>query len=67
MSEKEKPLIPAKNQRLKPTNDGKDCKLIDNDIQDFESEMKKHRIPVLKFDTIDPVDEQLKNMLTRKR
>lgn len=38
----------------------------DRDFQTFESEMKKHRIPVLKFDTIQPVDDQLKNILSGK-
>ena len=54
--------------------DGKNQKIqqefsngFDKEFQDFENEMKKHRIPVLKFDTINPVDEQLKNRLSRKR
>lgn len=38
----------------------------DKDFQNFESEMKKHRIPVLKFDTVTPVNDQLKNMLSGK-
>ncbi|OIQ41278.1 MAG: hypothetical protein BM563_00915 [Bacteroidetes bacterium MedPE-SWsnd-G1] len=39
----------------------------DTDFQNFENEMKKHRIPVLKFDTVQPVDDQLKNMLSNKK
>ncbi|MDT0553452.1 DUF58 domain-containing protein [Urechidicola vernalis] len=39
----------------------------DTDFQNFENEMKKHRIPVLKFDTVQPVDDQLKNMLSSKK
>lgn len=54
--------------------DGKNKKIqdefslgFDKDFQNFESEMKKHRIPVLKFDTVQPVDDQLKTMLAGKR
>lgn len=39
----------------------------DTDFQNFENEMKKHRIPVLKFDTVQPIDDQLKNMLSNKK
>ena len=54
--------------------DGKNQKIqekfslgFDQDFQKFESEMKKHQIPVLKFDTVNPVDDQLKIMLSVKR
>ena len=35
-----------------------------NDYLDFEALMKKHRVPLLKINTVDPVDQQLKNLLT---
>lgn len=55
--------VDGKNKKIQQEfSDG-----FDKDFQDFESEMKKHRIPVLKFDTVNPVDEQLKNMLSGKR
>ncbi|MCK5816358.1 MAG: DUF58 domain-containing protein, partial [Flavobacteriaceae bacterium] len=34
-----------------------------DEFNQFEAEMKKHRIPILKFDTVSDVDEQLKNIL----
>ncbi len=55
--------IDGKNQNIQQEF----SKGFDKEFQDFESEMKKHRIPVLKFDTVNPVDEQLKNMFSRKR
>ncbi len=40
----------------------------DQELLSFEASMKKHRIPVLKIDTVRPVDEQLKEQfgLSRK-
>ena len=35
-----------------------------NDYRSFEALMKKHRVPLLKINTVDPVDQQLKNLLT---
>ncbi len=35
----------------------------EQDYISFESQMKKHRIPLLKFDTVTDVDEQLKDIL----
>ena len=35
----------------------------DRDYQQFESQMKKHRIPVLLFDTVMDTDQQLKEIL----
>lgn len=32
----------------------------DNDLADFEAKMKKHKIPVLKMNTIDSVEDQIK-------
>lgn len=37
----------------------------EQDIISFETEMRKHRIPVLTLDTIDPVDQQLKDIFGR--
>ncbi len=37
------------------------------DYQDFESVMKKHRVPLLKINTIDPVDQQFKMALTGRK
>jgi uncharacterized protein (DUF58 family) len=34
----------------------------DQDYTDFETQMKKHRIPLMMIDTIAPVDEQLKEI-----
>ena len=34
----------------------------DQDYADFETQMKKHRIPLMMIDTIAPVDEQLKEI-----
>ena len=55
--------VDGKNQKIQDEF----SKGFDKDFQDFENEMKKHRIPVLKFDTVQPVDEQLKNLLSGKR
>ena len=62
---KTKMVIGDSNKQLNV--DGKNQKIqqefskgFDSDFQNFESEMKKHRIPVLKFDTVTPVNEQLK-------
>ena len=35
-----------------------------NDYTNFEALMKKHRIPLLKINTVDPVEQQIKNLLT---
>lgn len=35
----------------------------DKDYQQFESQMKKHRIPLLLFDTVNDTDQQLKEIL----
>lgn len=32
----------------------------DNDFQEFESKMKKHKVPVLKMNTIDAIEDQLR-------
>ncbi|MCK4992702.1 MAG: hypothetical protein KAS29_19525, partial [Bacteroidales bacterium] len=34
----------------------------DQDYADFETQMKKHRIPLMMIDTIAPVDEQIKEI-----
>ncbi|MEN8249091.1 MAG: DUF58 domain-containing protein [Bacteroidota bacterium] len=38
----------------------------DEDYKEFESLMKKSKIPLLKIDTINPVDQQIKEILTGK-
>jgi len=37
----------------------------EQDMVSFEAEMKKHRIPLLTLDTIDPVDRQLKDIFSK--
>ena len=37
-----------------------------NDFRTFEAPMKKYRVPLLKINTVDPVDRQIKNLLTGK-
>lgn len=39
----------------------------DTNFNDFEAEMKKHKVPVIKVDTIRPVDSQLKEILLGQR
>ncbi len=39
----------------------------EKDFVNFESQMKKNKIPVLKFNTIVPIDTQLKELLKKKR
>ncbi len=39
----------------------------DQDYADFETQMKKHRIPLMMIDTIAPVDEQLKEIFKRTK
>jgi hypothetical protein len=34
----------------------------DMDLSTFETEMKRHRIPLIKLNTVDDVDAQLKNI-----
>jgi len=38
-----------------------------DEFNKFETEMKKHRIPILKFDTVNDVDEQLKNIFKGRK
>ncbi|MEN8225876.1 MAG: DUF58 domain-containing protein [Bacteroidota bacterium] len=38
-----------------------------NDYQAFASLMKKHRVPVFAINTVDPVEQQLKEILSGKR
>ncbi len=66
--------IPATNfvvgdDKTQATIEGKSQKLrekfssgYDQDLLDFESQMKKHRIPVFSVDTIQPVDQQIKDV-----
>ena len=49
--------------------DGKDKKLVkdfqdgfDSDYMNFEKEMKKHKIPMFKINTVDDVSEQIQNV-----
>lgn len=37
----------------------------EQDLISFEAEMRKHRIPVVMLDTIDPVDQQLRDVFSK--
>ncbi len=39
----------------------------EQDLINFEAEMRKHRIPVLVLDTIDPIDQQLRNLFSKSQ
>lgn len=57
--EEKQVLIDGQNKKVKQRFlDG-----FDQDYTNFEVQMKKHRIPLLKFDTVTEVDEQLKDIL----
>lgn len=38
-----------------------------SDFQDFQSQMKKHRIPVFSINTIDSIDDQLKDVFAGRK
>jgi len=71
--------IPATNfvigdEKTQATIEGKSQKLrekfssgYDQDLLDFESQMKKHRIPVFSVDTIQPVDQQIKDVFKGRK
>ncbi len=39
----------------------------EQDIINFEAEMRKHRIPLVMLDTIDPVDQQLRDLFSKEQ
>lgn len=55
-------VVDGSNSRLKKKFD----KGYKQELDDFEAEMKKHRVPVFMVNTTEPVDEQLKEILTGK-
>jgi uncharacterized protein (DUF58 family) len=56
-------LIDGENKRLRQNfSEG-----FDSDLTTFESQMKKHRVPVMRIDTVSDVDEQLKEILKVRR
>ena len=56
-------LIDGENKRLRKNfSEG-----FDIDLTTFESQMKKHRVPVMRIDTVSDVDEQLKEILKVRR
>jgi len=64
----------AGNEKLQINVDGSDRKIrnefeegFDKDYKQFEAVMKKHRVPILKINTIEPVEQQLKEVLTGKK
>lgn len=40
---------------------------VDSEYKQFERQMKKYRIPVFSIDTVSPIEEQLKGILSRPR
>ncbi|WP_420581287.1 DUF58 domain-containing protein [Reichenbachiella sp.] len=74
----EQDLPPAKfvagDTETQITIDGKNNKLrkqfadgFDMDLSDFKIQMRKHGIPVIQVNTVDPVDEQLKEAFGQSR
>jgi len=57
--EEKQVLIDGQNKKVKQ----RFLEGFDQDYINFEVQMKKHRIPLLKFDTVTEVDEQLKDIL----
>ena len=52
-------VVDGKNKQIKSNFE----KGFDQDFQKFQSQMKKHRIPIILVDTVLNVDEQLKSIL----
>lgn len=59
----------AGDEQTQVSVDGKEKSLkrkfeegFDQDFQAFESSLKKHRIPIFQIDTVNPIDQQLKDI-----